>query len=346
MANRFVVDSHEWDHALLTLPANHVLQSWEWGEVKRRHGWTPVRLSWEEGGRPVAAAQALRRPLPHTPWGVMYVPKGPALDYADLALLQEVLGCLEQLARRQKAIFIKIDPDADQAHVVEMLAAHGWRYSAEQIQFRNTALLDLAVSEESLLAAMKSKVRYNIRLSERQGVTVRMGSREDIPLFYRMYAETGMRDGFLVRPLSYYDDVWRAFMNSGRACMFLAEVENEAVAGAILFHFGQKAWYMYGASTSRHREKMPNYALQWAAIRWAKSVGCAVYDLWGAPTVLDEGDRLWGVWRFKEGLGARFTPHIGAYDYPVLRPLYWAYTVVLPRYLALLRQRHKTGLGD
>jgi lipid II:glycine glycyltransferase (peptidoglycan interpeptide bridge formation enzyme) len=85
---------------------------------------------------------------------------------------------------------------------------------------------------------------------------------------------------------------------------------------------------------------MPNYALQWEAIRWAKSRGCTTYDLWGAPDVLEPEDPLWGVWRFKEGFGAHFAPHIGAYDYPVSRLLYWAYKVILPRYLAFLRQRN------
>ena len=188
-----------------------------------------------------------------------------------------------------------------------------------------------------MLAAMKSKTRYNLRLAERKGVVVRIGTLQDIPIFYSMYAETGQRDGFLIRPLAYYDDAWQAFLQAGMAQIFLAEAEGEAVAGLILFRFGERAWFMYGASTDKHRDKMPNYVLQWAAIRWAKAAGCTIYDLWGAPDVLDESDRLWGVWRFKEGLGAQFTPHIGAYDYAPSRLLYWAYTVALPRYLGILR---------
>lgn len=335
-----VTERVQWNQALSALPSPHVLQSWEWGEVKKSQNWTPLGLLWLKGGSPVAAALVLRRPLPHTPWGVMYVPKGPSLDYTKTLLVHTVLGDLERYARRQRAIFCKIDPDVDLPAVEQVLAQRGWRYAAEQIQFRNTALIDLTLPEDALLEAMKSKTRYNVRLAERKQVTIHHGTPADIPLFYEMYAETGARDGFLTRPLAYYRDAWQMFMQAGLAEMLLAAVGSEVVAGLILFRLGQTAWYMYGASTSRHRDKMPNYALQWHAIQWAKAAGCTTYDLWGAPNKLDESDPLWGVWRFKEGLGARFAPHIGAHDYVASPLLYWLYRVALPRYLGRLRRRH------
>jgi peptidoglycan pentaglycine glycine transferase (the first glycine) len=338
-------DRSRWHAALRGLPSPHVLQTWEWGEVKRRHGWSPAHLLWQEEEHPVGAALMLRRKLSPTPWSILYVPKGPALDYTNRAQLARVLGDLEAYARRQGALFCKIDPDTNLASVRQALVDRGWRYSGEQIQFQNTALLDLRPAEDDLLMSMKSKTRYNVRLAGRRGVTVRSGAASDVPLFYEMYAETGERDGFIIRPLSYYRDAWRSFLDAGMARMLLAEVEGEAVAGLILFRFGETAWYMYGASTSAHRERMPNYALQWEAIRWAKEAGCTAYDLWGAPQVLEESDPLWGVWRFKEGLGAAFTPHLGAYDYPARRLLYWAFAVALPRYRALLRRRHAAAAG-
>ncbi len=336
-------DRHRWQAALLSLPSPHVLQSWDWGEVKYRHGWTPTRLLWQEGERPIAAAQVLRRALPRTPWGILYVPKGPILDHAQDAHLARVLDDLEAFTRHERALFCKVDPDTNLPQVRQALAGRGWRYSGEQIQFRNTALLDLAPAEDDLLMSMKSKSRYNIRLAYRRGVEVRAGGKSDVPLFYAMYAETGERDGFLIRPLDYYRDAWVTFLKASLAHMLLAEVEGQAVAGLILFRFGTTAWYMYGASTSEHRERMPNYALQWEAIRWAKAAGCTSYDLWGAPDALEEDDPLWGVWRFKEGLGATFAPHLGAYDYPARRFLYWAFAVALPRYRARLRRRQAAG---
>lgn len=334
-----IEDRITWNTAVARLPAGHVLQSWEWGQVKGLHGWTAGRLLWTGEEGPVAAAQVLRRPLPYTPWGLLYAPKGPALDYSDAELVRSVLADLEAYSRRRKAIALKIDPDVNLPAVAELLLERGWRYSAEQIQFRNTALLDLDPTEKELLADMKSKTRYNTRLAARRGVSVRAGGVPEIPLFYEMYAETGARDGFTIREYGYYRDAWQTFLDAGLAHMLLAEVKGEAVAGLILFRFGETAWYMYGASTSQHRNKMPNYALQWEAIRWAKAVGCTLYDMWGAPDTLDEQDPMWGVWRFKEGLGAQFTPHIGAYDYPASRLLYSAYAALLPRYVRWLRGR-------
>jgi lipid II:glycine glycyltransferase (peptidoglycan interpeptide bridge formation enzyme) len=100
---------------------------------------------------------------------------------------------------------------------------------------------------------------------------------------------------------------------------------------------------MYGASNEQERQRMPGYLLQWGAIRWAKAQGCRVYDFWGAPDEFIESDRLWGVWRFKEGFNGEVARFIGAWDY-VTRPFwYWVYTAAIPRYLNFLRGR---GEGD
>jgi lipid II:glycine glycyltransferase (peptidoglycan interpeptide bridge formation enzyme) len=351
-AIRTIQNPEEWDQALASLPGAHVLQSWEWGEFKSRWGWEARRLLWDQGDMPVAAAQILRRPIPRTPWNFLYVSKGPALDYTDASLADQVLAGLENYARQTQALFIKIDPDAPRHSgepqpgqpleppgqvMLDLLARRGWRFSPEQIQFRNTIVINLALESEALLDAMKSKWRYNIRLAERKGVTVRSGSMADIAPFYRMYAETAARDGFLIRPAAYYHDVWQQFLQKGGAEMLLASVEGEAVAGLILFFFGRTAWYMYGASTGQRREAMPNHLLQWAAICRARERDCLRYDMWGAPDVFDETDRLNGVYRFKSGFGGQVVQGLGAFDYPVNRALYWTFSAALPRLRAWMR---------
>jgi peptidoglycan pentaglycine glycine transferase (the first glycine) len=327
------VDDHTtWNQALLRLPGPHVLQSWEWGAFKARHSWSATRwLLKDATGTPRAAAL-----------GLLYVPKGPILDHADAQAWEAMLAHLEDLARRQRAIFVKIDPDVgtEEVAITERLLDRGWQPSAEQIQFRNTLLIDLSEDEETLLAAMKSKWRYNVRLAGRKGVTVRPGTAGDLPLLYDMYRGTALRDGFVIRPFEYYRDAWGSFVESGLAHPLIAEVDGDAVAMVILFRFGDRAWYMYGASLAQHRDKMPNHLLQWQAMRWARSVGCTVYDMWGAPDEPVESDPMWGVYRFKQGFGATFVRHIGAYDYPALRLWYWGYCVAMPRLLALMRRRH------
>ena len=120
-----------------------------------------------------------------------------------------------------------------------------------------------------------------------------------------MYLETSLRDGFIIRPEGYYRLLWSTFISGDMAIPLIAEVDGTPVAGLLLFYFAERSWYLYGMSTDLHREKMPNYLLQWEAIRISKNLGCKVYDLWGAPDVFDADESMWGVYRFKKGLGLR-----------------------------------------
>ncbi len=348
-----ITEASTWDGALLDLPNPHVLQSWGWGAFKARHGWQATRLLFQREGRTVAAASVLQRKLPRLPLSILYAPKGPLLDWTDPALVAGVLTALEQLARQRRALLIKIDPDVyypDAApsfaprpalapQIAGTLTERGWRFSGEQVQFRNTVLLDLTRPEEEILAAMKQTPRRNIRLAARRGVAVRRGGAADFDAFYRLYTETAQRQGFVIRPPDYYFDAWGSFLDAGLAHLLLAEFEGEIIAGLVLFTFGPTAWYMYGASSARHRRQMPNQLLQWEAIRAARANGCTLYDLWGAPDRLDESDPMWGVYRFKLGLGGRLARGLGAWDYPVSRWGYRLYAEALPRYLNWLRRR-------
>ncbi len=349
-------DLTTWNETILAFPRAHILQTREWASIKARYGWRPEPFVWRDAaGQVVAAALVLRRPLPSPlPWSVLYAPKGPLLlSWEDEALRTRVLDDLQSYARRTGAIFLKIDPDvvvgtgvpgepdAQEAPLGLAVRAafqrRGWRFSAEQVQFRNTVLLDLSPAEDELLAAMKQKTRYNIRLAARKGVTVREGTLADLPLLYRMYAETAARDGFIIRPREYYFAVWQTLMQAHMAEPLIAEVEGEPVAAIVVFRFAGRAYYFYGMSTGRHRNKMPTYALQWEAIRRAKAAGCREYDFWGAPDAFAPTDPMWGVFRFKRGFGARVVRTLGAWDYPPRRALYAAYSQALPRALAVTR---------
>ncbi len=344
-----ITDPAAWDALAAGLPGAHLLQSWHWGEFKVRNGWRPRRLSWPAAG---AAAQVLARTAARAAT-VLYVPKGPLLDWDDAPARGLVLDELQALARRERAVMIKIDPDVplavggpgdEQARpqgaaLQAELARRGWVYSPDQIQFRNTVTLDLRGSEADLLARMKQKTRYNIRLAERKGVSVRPGGQADLDLLYRLYAETSLRDGFVIRGQDYYREAWGRFMAAGLAQPLVAEVEGAAVGALVAYRFGRTAWYMYGMSRDAHRDKMPNHWLQWQAILWARSQGCDTYDFWGAPDEFVESDPMWGVWKFKEGFGGQVVRHLGAWDYAPSPRLYRLYTRLLPRVLAVLRRR-------
>jgi peptidoglycan pentaglycine glycine transferase (the first glycine) len=353
---------NDWNSTLLQFENSHILQTAEWGDLKSRLGWKPIYFSYPpESKFPSAISLILERQIRFGGFSanfrILYAPKGPILDWDDPTMRSQVLTQLEQLAHHEKAIFLKIDPDivvgtglpgpnmcyhpSGSSFLTSELLERGWTPSTEQIQFRNTIHLELNDDEEILLSRMKQKTRYNIRLSSRKGIRVRLGSTEDLSFLFHCYAETSIRDGFVIRDREYYLQTWGTFLKAGLADILIAEYESELVAGLILFRFGRKAWYMYGMSRDVHRDKMPSYLLQWEAIKRAKQMGCAVYDLWGAPDQMDESDPMWGVFRFKEGFGGTVIRTIGAWDYPVQPLLYRFYTHTMPRILELMRWRGK-----
>jgi lipid II:glycine glycyltransferase (peptidoglycan interpeptide bridge formation enzyme) len=343
-----------WQDLLAGLPAPHLLQSWPWGEIKNQTDWHADRLMLQSGKRTIGAAQFLwRQPFSGSPLRVGYVPKGPVLDWSNLQAVNGVLGQIELHARKRNCIFVKIDPDVEEEsfagrQLQHMFFRRNWRFSTEQIQFKNTAYTDLALDEAALLAAMKSKWRYNVRLATKRGICVRNGTVDDLAGFYDLYRETAIRDGFLIRPRQYYQQTWQTFLDAQAAgdsaaggALLLAEHPSEAlpVAALFLLRYADRVWYFYGASSDRRRRDMPNYLLQWEALRWSKSQGCNIYDWWGAPTDLDDpDDGMQGVWRFKQGFGAEFRRHVGAWDFVVSPQLYRGYHEILPRLLGLLRR--------
>jgi lipid II:glycine glycyltransferase (peptidoglycan interpeptide bridge formation enzyme) len=368
----FTGSSKSWNELIASLSLPHLLQTWEWSQVKAKYGWQAIPFVWFSQGsvasrQPEAAAMILKRSIPvggfAKKMSVLYIPKGPNLDWNNLLIRTRVLDDLQAFAKRQGAIFVKLDPDVPlgtgvpgsegavedndgQAAKSELLERR-WIFSQDQIQFRNTVLVDLTPSEEEMLARMKQKTRYNIRLARKKGVTVRPGTADDSPLLYRMYAETSLRDGFLIRGEDYYQTVWRIFSSGQPSCVSLqpfsepliAEVDGQPVAAVSVFYFAGQAVYLFGMSRDEHREKMPNYLLQWEAMRRAKTLGCRTYNLWGAPNEFTESDRLWGVFRFKEGLGGYVLRTIGAWDFTPSPLLYRMYTEILPRIMDVMRAR-------
>ncbi len=371
------MNPHQWNETIRQLPGAHLLQSAQWATLKQAYGWQAHAMLWLPGhsaptifplttdtesqplpAAPLAAALLLTKPLARRlplRMCLAYSPKGPLLQWEDAPLRQRVLADMAAYARGLGALFLKIDadilvgtgiPGADNdtpnpawPAIQQDLLSAGFRLSPEQVQFRNSVLVDVTAPDEDLLARMKQKTRYNARLGAKKGIVVRVGSPADHATLYRMYAETSLRDGFAIRGEEYYRAVWQTFAETAQP--LIAEVDGEAVAAVYLFRFAGTAYYIYGMSRDQHRDKMPNYMLQFEAMRWARQHGCHTYDLWGAPDTFDESDPMWGVYRFKEGLGGwvRRTP--GAYDLPLRPALHWLYAVLAPRLLSLLRRAGK-----
>jgi len=218
---------------------------------------------------------------------------------------------------------------------------HDWALG-HGIQPRSTLVVDLRPSEDEILARMKPKCRYNIRLASKKGVTVSTWT--DLGAFHQMMQQTGRRDSFGVHSLSYYQRAFDEFHPIGANELLVAQHRDQPLAALMVFGRGQRAWYLYGGSTDAERDRMPNYLLQWEAMRWSRQKGCTQYDLWGVPDEDEEkleaeftgrSDGLWGVYRFKRGFGGELRR--------AAQPLVRIYRPLLYRLYLLMARRQESA---
>jgi lipid II:glycine glycyltransferase (peptidoglycan interpeptide bridge formation enzyme) len=331
------LSASEWDAFLDHFPDAHLLQTSAWGELKSDFGWQAVRLTTTAHGGGPLGAQVLFRRLPFG-FNLGYLPKGPVSrvqaengnpDWEALWPL------VDQACRRRHTVFLKVEPDlwepADgNARGDQGDKLPGARMSNQAIQPPRTLLVDIQGNEEQVLARMKQKTRYNIRLALKKGVIAYPST--DLDTFYRLLTTTGRREGFGVHSAEYYRRAYDLFHPLGECELLMAAYQGELLAGVMVFAHGCRAWYFYGASADEHRERMPAYLLQWEAMRWARSRGCTLYDLWGVPDSDERSleaqftrrsDGLWGVYRFKRGFGGQLRRSCGPWD-RVYMPLPYA----------------------
>lgn len=325
-----VEQREQWDSFVASHAYGHFLQSWGWGELKASAAWQPQRLAlWDrEQQQIVAAAQILCRSVPPVPARLAhlaYIPRGPVLDWSQPELCDTFFTQLNAYLSQRGAITLRMElglesGTAEGELVVPYLKNLHVR-PVKAVQPLRTIVLNLAPSEEELLACMKEKWRYNVRLAGRRGVTVRIAQNaSDVQAWYHLLQTTGERDQFGIHTLDYYVRAWQIFASRQQARLLLAEHEGQLLAGIFVGLFGSQAIYLYGASSNEQRHLMPNYLLQWEAIRWAKQQGASLYDFWGIPETDDETEAMSGVYRFKRGWGGRVVQFMGGYE-RVYRPL-------------------------
>lgn len=321
-----VINNSDWNRFLANHPDPHLLQTAEWGELKSNFGWWSTTVVVGDTG-----AQVLLRKLP-LGFTLAYIPKGPV--GSDWELLWPEI---DKLCLSSRAVFLKVEPDAwEGEEISSRMKSFGFRPSAHAVQPRRTLSLNIGGDEENILAQMKQKTRYNIRLAGKKEVEVISSS--DVGMFSQLMSVTGERDEFGTHSLEYYQRVYELFHPVGACELLIATYEGEPLAGLMVFASGKRAWYFYGASNNQRRNLMPTYLLQWEAIRWAKSKGCTEYDLWGVPDedekkleeqFMKRSDGLWGVYRFKRGFGGQLMRSAGAWDKVFNPMLYLGYKMMV-----------------
>lgn len=354
---RAVTDAErdEYNSAVSRSPHADLLQSWEWGELKRGTGWKPVRVVLrDETGTTRAAFTLLEKRVPYVGRTFLYSPRGPGVDYDDEHVVEATFNTIRDIGTERGAAFVKIDPDVPKPRpeVVDRLGELGYvparfRPHWGGVQPVAVCRLDITADEDALLASFHRKTRYNIRLAGRRGVTVRVGDRSDLPAFFAVWQETARRQNFSTRGLDHLDELWDFIVDADMGVLLLAEHESRVLAGVIATVFGDKAWYLYGATLSEERHRMPMYLLQWEAIRWAKALGCTMYDFLGVSCHMNPQEPIYGLYRFKSGFNTEYTEFIGEYDLPLQPRFYRAWNALEPAYLRTMRQigRARRGAG-
>jgi lipid II:glycine glycyltransferase (peptidoglycan interpeptide bridge formation enzyme) len=349
----------------VTAPPSSFLQTPFWATFKARHGWKPLFFIVE--GLPERdrfPLTVLVRRMARVA-AIAYVPLGPDIAIADKNRQTEVLVTLERLLLPylpSGTICVRFDPPwgtitpnvfsdletddtssvpSQKTRIAERPVPPVRRASAD-VQPPDTVQLDLTLSEEELLASMKPKWRYNIRLGEKKGVTVTCHEGNDakgagIDAFYTLYLETASRDGIAIHSRDYYRDLvahaQESMARESRSPLdkpvsvrvYIARHEEDTIASIITLFCGEEAVYLYGASSNVKRNLMPAYSLQWHAIRDAKRSQCTRYDFYGIPPADDPSHPMYGLYRFKTGFGGSIVHRVGSLDVPAKTSAYRAY---------------------
>lgn len=324
-----VTSADQWDSFMSSQPGAQFLQSWAWGEFKRSQGHEVMRIALaNEKGEFMVAGQFIFHPKRFFS-GFWFAPRGPVIIHDQMSspekLFQEFISLAKKKLAFKRAMFIRCEPPIEFKIDATPLPKTFIRRRA--IDPSSTVILDLDESEEELLSDMHEKTRYNIRLAERKGVSVRVGSTdEDIEAYLALNQETANRDNFLSQPLEYIRATVRALRDGGMCRIRLAEYQGEVLASNIEMRFGDTVTYLYGASSSSHRNVMAPYALQWSAITSAKKEGCRFYDFYGANPVssrsIDFKTSWEGITRFKLGWGGHRVEYVGTWEFPLMPFVY------------------------
>ncbi|MCI5994090.1 MAG: peptidoglycan bridge formation glycyltransferase FemA/FemB family protein [Clostridiales bacterium] len=344
----------EYEAFVQSHPKGNFAQSFLWGKQKPMWRWQAVAVRGSDG-KIKGTLALMTRPVPVIGRTLMYGCRGPVCDLDDRETLAELIEGAKALAKENRAYVIKIDPDVPSSNTqfAGLLHELGFRgkeggKNFEAIQPRYVFRLNVeGKTEDELLAGFHQKWRYNIRLAERKGVTVRVCGKEMVPAFSELMLTTGVRDGFVTRKPEYFAAM---LDNLGEHCrLYMAfDPAGTPIAGTLAIHYGDKVWYLYGASSNEHRNLMPNYLLQWRMIQWAVETGCRVYDFRGVSGDVSEDNPLYGLYRFKQGFGGEFTEFIGELDLVLSPVVYWCVehgTSIfkeLRRRLYLIKNRNKS----
>ncbi len=314
------------DRGVFDKLASHPLQSWSWGEFRKKTGVEVLRLGKYENGKLIETAQITIHPLPFTSYTIGYFPKGGIPS-------GEILTELTNLGKKYNCIFIKLEPNVEKINwefktPKELMNLKSKIVSSPHPLFtKYTFQLDLNKSEEEILKGMHPKTRYNIKVAQRHGIIIQEdNSDKAFEEYLNLTFETTKRQKFFAHTKDYHQLMWQTLKPEGIAHLLTATYpkENNIILAAwILFLFNGVLYYPYGASSGKFRNTMASNLLMWEAIKWGKINGAKIFDMWGSlgPNP-DPNDPWYGFHRFKQGYNPRLVEFAGSFDL-VINPTFY-----------------------
>jgi len=316
--------------------ATHPLQSWEWGEFRQSQGYKVARLGVTEKGKLKEVFQISFHPIPPISLTVGYLPKSPLPS-------KEVLEKLKEIGKKEKTIFIKIEPHTQKSEIRNPKFETLGLIPGKPLFTKYTSVIDLTRSEEEIFNSFKPKTRYNIHLAEKHGVIVKEdNSAEAFEEYLDLLFETTKRQGFFAHNREFHRKQWQILHPAGISHLLTATYEGKMLAAFLLFVFNKVLYYPYGASTREHKELMAPTLLMWEAIKFGKNRGCKTFDLWGDIEPNPPSDHpYFGFHRFKEGFSPKLVEFLGSYDLVINPTLYQIYKIIDKIRWKLLRLKKK-----
>lgn len=294
---------------------NHPLQTWEWGEARKKTGVEVLRLSDDKN-----VFQITFHIIPKTDYKVGYLPRSVFPN-------KDVVNFLFDYGKKNKIIFFKIEPDVEKSKL--QATNYKLQVSPHPLFPTWTQILDLTPTEDELLKSFHSKTRYNIRLAEKKGVVVKeMSNDTGFEIFSKLYFETCKRQKYFGHTPKYHKIVWDN-LKKNIAHILIAFYNDIPLASYELFYFKDKLYYPYGGTSTEYRNLMASNLLMWEAIKLGKKLGAKEFDMWGSLGPNYDPSNDWaGFTRFKEGYNTKFTEFIGSYDLVINPMLYKIYNTI------------------
>lgn len=303
------------------------MQSVRWAGVKCNWCSEYICVNDINSGEVIGTMLVLIKKIPILNTAMMYAPRGPVCDMHNIKILSAIMEQLKLIAEKYRAYTLKIDPMIDENDTVAInnlkmlgFVHHDEKIGYDNVQCRENYVLDIeGKTRDEIFSAFKPKWRYNIRLASRKGCVCGFYGAEKLDDFEMLMKETSERDGFDMRTKDYFGRLLKCFGTKAKLCMcYLGDVP---LSGALCIDYAKTVSYVYGCSSNKFRNCMPNYLMQWTMIKYAVDSGCRIYDFCGIPYWNDESHHNYGVYKFKQGFNGRTVIYAGEFDYTFRKSL-------------------------